>query len=177
MKLKSTCICLIIHHHTLFVISKVKIQCLETSSRSRIEMGGPRCKIVSHDPMSGARGAKSLVWYIFSYTKGEKLGPRGPWIHYWETYLLYNTGKVEQKTFFLIWFLNINFSTMFSRKIFFTKIFNLPNAFLDIFSRQFFFFSFNFVSMHFQVVVNAKHFSVTLSFSLAPALHWCHNTM
>ena len=45
------------------------------SSGSRIEMGGPRCKIFSHCPMSGPRGAKGLVWYIFSYAKGEKLGP------------------------------------------------------------------------------------------------------
>ena len=28
----------------------------------------------SHGPMSGARGAKGLVWYIFSYAKGAKLG-------------------------------------------------------------------------------------------------------
>ena len=32
-----------------------------TSSGSRIEMGGPRCKIFSHDPMSGVRGANGLV--------------------------------------------------------------------------------------------------------------------
>ena len=29
----------------------------------------------SHGPMSGASGAKGLVWYIFSYAKGAKLGP------------------------------------------------------------------------------------------------------
>ena len=41
---------------------------------------GPRCKIFSHDPMCGAReGPKALFWYIFSYAKGEKLGPGGPW--------------------------------------------------------------------------------------------------
>ena len=28
----------------------------------------------SHGPMSGARGTKGLVWYIFSYAKGAKLG-------------------------------------------------------------------------------------------------------
>ena len=27
--------------------------------------------------MSGARGGKGLVWYIFSYAKGEKMGPGG----------------------------------------------------------------------------------------------------
>ena len=43
------------------------------SSGSRTEMGGARCKIFSHDPMSG------LVWYVFSYAKGEKLGPGGAW--------------------------------------------------------------------------------------------------
>ena len=31
----------------------------------------------SHGPMSWARGAKGLVWYIFSYAKGAKLGPEG----------------------------------------------------------------------------------------------------
>ena len=31
----------------------------------------------SHGLMSGARGATGLVWYIFSYMKGEKLGPGG----------------------------------------------------------------------------------------------------
>ena len=92
--------------------------------------------------MSGARGGqRSCLVHIF-ICKGWKIGAVGamaPWIHYLETYMLCNTGKVEPKTFFLISFLNINFSTMFSRKIFFTNIFNLPNAFLDIFSRQFFF--------------------------------------
>ena len=39
-------------------------------------MGG-KVKIFSHDPMSGARGAKVLFWYIFLYAKGEKLGPGG----------------------------------------------------------------------------------------------------
>ena len=38
---------------------------------------GARCKIFSHDPMSGARGQKVLFWYIFSYAKGEKLGQGG----------------------------------------------------------------------------------------------------
>ena len=33
----------------------------------------------SHDPMYGARGPKGLVWYIFSYAKGAKLGPGEPW--------------------------------------------------------------------------------------------------
>ena len=40
-------------------------------------MGGTRCKMFSHGPMSGAGGAKGLVWYIFSYAKGAKLGPGG----------------------------------------------------------------------------------------------------
>ena len=31
----------------------------------------------SHDPMSGAGGAKGLVWYIISYAKGSKLGQGG----------------------------------------------------------------------------------------------------
>ena len=33
----------------------------------------------SHGPMSGVRRAKGLVGYIFSYVKGIKLGPGGPW--------------------------------------------------------------------------------------------------
>ena len=37
----------------------------------RIETGVAGCKKFSHDPMSGDRGAKGLVWYIFSYAKGE----------------------------------------------------------------------------------------------------------
>ena len=44
-----------------------------------------RCKMFSHGPMSGARGAKGLVGYMFSYAKGAKclvmalcLGPGGP---------------------------------------------------------------------------------------------------
>ena len=40
-------------------------------------MGGPRCKMFCHGPMSGAEGAKGLVWYIFSYAKGAKLEPGG----------------------------------------------------------------------------------------------------
>ena len=31
----------------------------------------------SHGPMAGAREAKGLVWCIFLYAKGEKLGPWG----------------------------------------------------------------------------------------------------
>ena len=50
-----------------------------SSSRSRNEKGGPRCKMFSHGPMPGARGAKGLVGYIFPYVKGAKLGPGGPW--------------------------------------------------------------------------------------------------
>ena len=33
------------------------------SSGSRIEMGEPRCKFFSHDPMSGARGAKGAYFH------------------------------------------------------------------------------------------------------------------
>ena len=47
------------------------------SSRPRIEMGGPRCQMFSHGPMSGARGGKGLLGYIFSCTRGAKLGPGG----------------------------------------------------------------------------------------------------
>ena len=36
---------------------------------------GARYKMFSHSPMSGARGAKGLVWYILSYVKSAKLGP------------------------------------------------------------------------------------------------------
>ena len=37
-------------------------------------MGGPRCKIVSHDPMFGDKCLVLVHWNIFSYAKGEKLG-------------------------------------------------------------------------------------------------------
>ena len=68
--------------------SHVSSASIMLSTGSRIEIGGPRCKIFSHGTMSGARGAKGLVWYIFSYAKGEKLGtgepwpPGPPWIRY-----------------------------------------------------------------------------------------------
>ena len=35
------------------------------SSGSRIEMGGPRCKIFSHGPMFGAGGQRSCLVHIF----------------------------------------------------------------------------------------------------------------
>ena len=41
-------------------------------------MGGPRCIIVSHDPMSGDRGLVLVHGNIFSYAKGDKVG-WGPW--------------------------------------------------------------------------------------------------
>ena len=54
------------------------------SSRSRIEMGGPRCKMFNHDAMSGAREAKVLFGTYSHMQKVQNWGHRGhgSWIHY-----------------------------------------------------------------------------------------------
>ena len=46
------------------------------SSGSRIEMGGPRCKMFNHDAMSGARGQRSCLVHIL-ICKRCKIGATG----------------------------------------------------------------------------------------------------
>ena len=70
---------------------------------------GTRCKMFSHGPMSGAGVAKGLVWYIFSYAKGVKLGPGGgawpPWpprIGYWAPCIMANIPYYKATTIQII---------------------------------------------------------------------------